>query len=619
MTEGEQLPTGADQPGPAVDSDEESAFSFDASLLGTVAALVDRLGAEAGDPADIAEGCHMDAEAKALPDSVQGALTTLFGYELDEAPSDNGRVRLTPESNRDGWWMVRPYSETPEGVPDFWQQLLSVVTAPIALAQLSDLILSTRTDTSAAHAEATIQRYLAAATGATTDSLYAAMAVLRAAEISRRRRMSFEAPIWDTGIALLRKQLEASAPPGAPARLVALLTSPPAAFPLTDAARAELSHLLDLAEERYWHADAADWIADARRRVARTAKERLIATQRQVARYLAAADDAAGMVKMHWASRAAEIAKTHGAAEAYEAAVRVMQSIPRDAMDWHSAEVTTPVPTVAIRTHIRRVAKADGWRQALSGFLATPSPAGSHEQNRKTALDAANGSIRALFSTTIFGSHGLPEQTEADFEDGEVRRVEQLSVGLHGILLNEELREIHRRFGDVGVADLATFMVERYGCDSGLALEFARACDLFWQERYADAARLLLPLIEAGARGLLLRLDEALYRIERGKSPGRFPAMDFYLDKLASLGLDPDWERALRVVLLFPGRNDRNMAAHGFKFSFTASEAAVLLRLAGMFCALPVVEDISETRRQLADPLRGPRRHLRRRIGWIWR
>lgn len=618
MTENEGLPTEGDRQQSEVEPVEDPAFSFDLSLLGDVAAMVDRLGADAGDPADIAAGCHADAAVEALPDTVQGALTTLFGYELDEAPSDNGRVRLTPESSRDGWWMVRPYSETPVGVPEFWQQLMSVVRNPIALAQISDLILSTRTDTSAPHAEVTVQRYLTVAAGATTDSLHAAMAVLRAFEISRSRRMGLEATIWETGITLLRKQLESSTAPGAPARLVELLTRPPASFPLTDVDRAELSRLMDLAEERYSHADAADWIADGRRRIASTAEDRLAATKHQVARYLAAADAATGMVKMHWAARAAEIAKTYGDADGYEAAVRVMQSIPRDAMDWQAAEFTTPVPTVAIRTHIRRVAKADGWRQALSGVLAAPSPTGSHELNRKTALDASKGSIRALFSTTIFGSHGLPEQSDADFDEGEVRRVEQLAVGLHGILLNEELREIRRRFGDVEVAELSTFMVERYGCDSGLAHEFARACDLFWRECYSDAARLLIPLIEAGARGLLLRLDEALYRIERGKSPGRFPAMDFYLDKLADLGLDPDWERALRVVLLFPGMNDRNMAAHGFKFSFSAGEAAVLLRLAGMFCALPVLEDVAETRRQLADPLRGPRRHLRRRIGWVW-
>ncbi|WP_040582652.1 hypothetical protein, partial [Sedimentibacter sp. B4] len=45
----------------------------------------------------------------------------------------------------------------------------------------------------------------------------------------------------------------------------------------------------------------------------------------------------------------------------------------------------------------------------------------------------------------------------------------------------------------------------------------------FWDGRYDDAARAAYPLIEAGARGLLLALGEPIFRIETGNSEGRFP------------------------------------------------------------------------------------------------
>ena len=125
--------------------------------------------------------------------------------------------------------------------------------------------------------------------------------------------------------------------------------------------------------------------------------------------------------------------------------------------------------------------------------------------------------------------------------------------------------------------------------------------------------------IEAGARGLLLRLDEAICRVERGRLSGRFPAMDFYVEKLEALDLDRNWGRALRVVLLSPGANMRNTAAHEFRFSFGASDTAVLLRLAGMFRALPAKVDEVELRNLLPKPLNWSRRRLGRRLGWVWR
>lgn len=587
--------------------------------MAQAAAVLEALGRPAGEPADVAGACYGNAVFEALPPLLQGELTTLLGYELDDDPSGEGRARLTPQDANAGFWGVRPLSDTPTDSVRLWLGLFSTVTEPVVRGHLADLILTSRTDTSAQHASATVAGYLDTAERASTDSFYAAMVIVRAASIARSRRMTAEADVWLAGVNLARRLLDTETAPGGPARVLEMLTQTPRTFVPSDEQRATVSDLLNAAESRYRDANAADWIADCRRRWARTEEERLDATRRQTERYLSTAEDGEGFLQMHWASKAAQLAKDHGAADAYDAAVRKMQSIPRDAMGWQAIESTERLPTVAVRSHIRRVARAGSWEQALAVFLASPSPAGSYEHNKNVALDAAKGSIRGLFSTTVFGVHGLPERTNDAFEDGEILRMEQLVIGTHGILLAEELWEIQRTYGAVAISDVATRMTARYGSDRLLTVEFASALGLFWEERYSDAARIALPLIEAGARGLLLRLDEAIYRLERGSSPGRFPSMDFYIEKLEELGLDPDWVRAVRVALLSPGSNARNLAAHGFKFTFSPTETAVLLRLAGLFCALPVSTDADELRRLLPQPLRSARKELRRRLGWIWR
>lgn len=583
------------------------------------ATVLDRVGADAGEPADIASACYGDSEFDALPPEVQGELTTLLGYELDDDANRPGGARLTPQSERDGWWAVRPLNATPPEALQLWQALLGVVTNQLVLAQLADLTLTSKANSSPGHAALTIAHYITVAEDHTTDSLHASMAIVRATSIARSRRMPEESTAWSAGVALLERLLRAATAPGGPARVLEALTQPPVSFTPSDQQREAVSRLLVLAENLYPDAGAADWIADCRRRWAQSDEERQDATGRQVERYLETAAKSEGFLKMHRASRAAAVARERGANEAYGDAIRMMQAVPRDAMGWQTFESTVPVPTVAIRSYIRRVARADSWEQALAGFLASPSPSGSYERNKEVALKAARGSIRALFPTTVFGIHGLPERTHSNFDESEVLRMEQLTLGTHGILLNEELREIRRRFGLLSVEDIATRMTARYGADRELTIEYATALDLFWAEKYSDAARILLPLIEAGARGLLLRLDEAIYRAERGSSHGRFPAMDFYVEKLEVLGLDPDWARALKVALLSPGSNARNLSAHGFRFTFAAAETAVLLRLAGLFCALPVGLDTDELRNLLPQPLCRSKTKLRRRLGWVWR
>lgn len=318
---------------------------------------------------------------------------------------------------------------------------------------------------------------------------------------------------------------------------------------------------------------------------------------------------------MHHAETAANLANDYGLADLKEAAVVVMQSVEHHTMGWETVGHEVKLSKNAFRAHLRKYRRSRNWNHALMNFLAGNSPSGDHEANKKSAERAAAGSIRALVTRTVYGPHGLPERTNGDFMEEEITRTETMTLNTTSVLLALELEYIRDRFSPPPHADqVAKSMVDGLSADASLAHHFSTSLALHWTEKYSESARLSIPLIECAVRGLLRTLDEPLYRTQRGDSPGRFPALDFYVDALAKRDLDPDWIRALRMTLLSPGMNLRNLAAHGFMMDFSPQQSALLLRLAGLFCAMP--NEIDQAGLESLPSV--VRRRLRRRLGWVW-
>ncbi|WP_290218142.1 hypothetical protein [Corynebacterium atrinae] len=488
------------------------------------------------------------------------------------------------------------------------------------VALLCDSLLTSGAEIGVEHAARSVAAYTELGADGTVDNLHRALAIARANTIARRRRMPEEEGIRKEALRFAKSAIGDHMPDGVVSRVAIPLSAGPATYSMANDERAQVRAVLDQAATEYQDPSTADWIADCRRSLATTDSERLEATRQQVDIYLTTAElEEVGFRRMHWASAAADVASRYGDTESRDRAVKIMQSVPPESMGWQSHEATLIVPTSAFRSHVRRYKLAADWRYALRIFLASTSPAGSHAENVATSKASSAGSIRRLVSRIAFGSHGLPERSDGDFDEEELVRTEQFAIGIHGILLNLELTEIERRFGRPAESEIASWMCATFGGDPTHASQFAHSLHLHWRGEPSDSARLAIPLIEAGARRLLLLLDEPIYRLERGASPGRFPAMDFYVDKLEGLNLDVDWVRALRTTLLNPGMNLRNMSAHGFKFNFVSSESAVLLRLAGLFCALPIKQESESDREMLKRPTEGARRTLRRRLSWTWR
>jgi hypothetical protein len=148
----------------------------------------------------------------------------------------------------------------------------------------------------------------------------------------------------------------------------------------------------------------------------------------------------------------------------------------------------------------------------------------------------------------------------------------------------------------------------------------ARAIHLYWVGEYDACSHLIVPKVEAAARGLLLELNEPVYRSAVGDARGQFPGLGSLLPLLVDNDFDPDWERFLRTFLLSDGRNVRNLVAHGFARDTDPVEAALAIRAGALLILLtagPAVErDTATVRSALAIPTgAAPRRPWHRRLG----
>nr|WP_173051590.1 hypothetical protein [Arthrobacter sp. J3.40] len=550
-------------------------------------------------------------EYQLLGEDLRAEIDFLFVYELQEDLGGAGEVKLV-ESGL-SLTATRPMSETPATAWRLWSHVSTVLRSPIFQAQIADILLTAKVQTKPEHAASTIAWYLKVSEIVEISAQEIALALGRANTIARSRGMAEEVSV--RAAMHLRSEAfgDSHATSGPALTLLAALSVPPRGGVFEPNEReAVRRRLLAVGEST---STFIDEIGKTLARLADNAVELERARRWHVEQYLMLANSADhGMRKMYHAQTAADLASKYGLQDLKDAAVLVMQSVDHDSMGWETVATEGTMSRNVFRAYLRRYRRARNWGHALMVFLAGPSPSGDRQSNIRSAEHAAAGSIRAFATRTVFGTHGLPERTNDEFMDEEIIRAETMMLGTTAVLLNLELEHVRDRFSPPDADLIANWMVEKLSAEATLARQFANALVLHWDGRFSESARLSIPLLESAARGLLLTLDEPLYRIQQGKSPGRFPALDFYVDALSDRNLDPDWVRALRVTLLSPGMNLRNLAAHGFQMDFSANESALLLRLAGLFCAMPIAmsQDSLESQPVVA------RKRLRRRLGWVW-
>ena len=603
-------------------------YSYDAAHARILAPLMDSAAKEVESLFEIP--FHVEKATKesgnALPSELVVELWQIVEYRLDE--DDRGSVRLQPISDPDSV-LPRAMDQASADVRRLWEDCADVVTTPMLVAHFADLLLSAKIRNGPSHAGATIDAYLDLSTSTTAEHLHVVEGLMRASTIARVYKLtSHEERTRERMYVLAGKFLADSDPlAGLVLRLLETLSRPPATAAFTSPTAGEVGDLLDKAHVVFDGNFSIDSIARIALNLAANDSERSAARSRQVSSYIALADASEGPVRMLHLNTAAQLADQHHLHQLRDDAVRKMQAMNREEMQWNVTEVSIPIPGQSVRAWLRPLRKAADWREGLQLWLTTASPSGSYATNLAEAKKAANSpGLLKIFPTIVFGSHGMPQKSYPALRDDEQRRLVELeahTLQLYGRLHWAILDAIRDKFGKPDVQEVAAFLVTAYKCDTGLAEVVAVALDSFWEGQFTAASHIAYPSIEAGARAVLLLLDEPMYRVEKAKSPGRFPALDFYLDALERHGFDRDWDRAIRSLLLSDGSNLRNLAAHGFRRLFSGEEAAVLIRLAAMFATIAPANSSGFDRKTVAAfvrrPLKASRRNLKPRLGIVWR
>jgi hypothetical protein len=584
-------------------------YEFDSAHEVKIAEILDRHAPNADEPMQVWTKVWSDPDYSDLDPALRLELDLLFTMELEEDFTSAGSVELVESNLRQS--ATRPLASTPAAAWRLRVALLSALTSEMLRAHVADLILTGKNDTTPAHSELTVNSYITCAVSGCGDAQHRAIALARANTIARQRHMALEVTVRREALRLARDLL-GTKDEHAVLTLLAALAAPARDGSSAAGERVEVRRiLLDLAAETMTFIDE---IVRLLRISADSDSDRDDAARLHVNWYLnRARSNTDGIRKMHFAYEAMKLADRHGQLDLRNEAAVVLQGIGDD-IELQSVTTEVRLSRNHFRSRLRRFRYSRDWRSAYGVFLAGRSPSGSHEQNLAEARSQSSRSILSSVTRMSLGPRNLPTHTGVDPVDEELHRIEQLTIGENSRNLALELAHINERFDSPTPDDFADWFGAVFGCDKVLAAPFADAQALHWKGDFAGASRICLPLIEAAARSLLLTLDEPLYRAERGASPGRFPAMDFYVQSLETNGMDIDWVRALRVTLLSDGLNLRNLYAHGFKFEFSEIESALLLRLVGLLCALAGTTDSAELSRPTAPAQRG----LRRRLGWVW-
>lgn len=608
-SDGSRSPNPIHEQTSATGADGPKDYEFDSGHTAVVAEILDRCANGSSDTIDVWTTAWSDAAYATLEPALRLEVDLLFTMELEEDFSRAGTVNLV-ETNI-GSTAARGLSDTPEAAWLLRVALLTELTSNIMRAHLADLILTGRRDTRPAHAELTAECYVSRARDSSADVHQRALAYARANTIARQRKMPRERSLRTEALKLARETAQSEDTHAAALTLLAILAKPAKDGLTVASEQAEVRSMLVGLASTLTHIDEAVRLLCL---VADDDADKTAALRLHIERYLGEArSDSVGARKMHFAYRAMQLAEQYEQFDLRDQAAVVLQASGND-IKLASFRTEVRRSQNHLRGMLGRYKRARNWEGAYAVFLAGDSPTGNHARNLAEARTSGRG-LLSLTSNVALGPHNLPTRTGGDPVEEMLRKVEKIRLVESAIELRVELEYIRDRFAAPSREEFAAWTSTTFGADDELSSQLADAQVRHWEGDYSGASRVSIPLVEAASRALLLALDEPLYRAERGARPGQFPTMDFYVQSLEDNGLDIDWVRAIRATLLSDGLNLRNLYAHGFKLRFGESESALLLRLAGLLCALPGTLDRSE----LAAPTTAARRGLRRRLGWVWR
>jgi len=604
-------------------------FRYDPAIVTELAGLADAACTASEGRLDVPQRIAELAPttAPAVSDAAIRILIEVFGYriELVRGKAGSPDAELGPLNLRDQFSWPPPIRAVGDDVRQLWVSLSTEVGHPLARAQLFDLRFSAgRLGNGRDNAIQVVQAHLALA-GATLRRLDQSAGLVRAWTLTKKVGLTaLEADVTDAMKRLVADELATASgeAPGVVLPMLTALAQPPPNSSLRDP---DVDRLLDLALERYRSRTyLASQVADLMRLYAAGDQRREAANRAEVRAYLDAAEQATGgLVRLGLLDKAAEVARRRGVRDLGDHAVVAMQAIGPDEVEWIRQPFSVDLPPEYVEQWLRMFDEAPDWRSAIGVWLETDPPTGRRSDNERAAREILDRSVfRRLMPTVVFGAHGLPQRTIAADDDSQLGREivqhEMLRAIVEGGMLATALERIATTYDVPHQTDLESFLSGQYGCDPRLGRALATALRLFWTGELDACVHLAIPKIEAASRSLLLLLDEPLYNVEQGKTPGKFPPLEFLLGTLEDNAFDADWARFLGTFLLSRGENYRNLVAHGFIHEVTPIKAALTLRAFGLLALMAPddtsARDAATVRQALTQPVRRRRRSWHRRV-----
>ncbi|MFI5490606.1 DUF7380 domain-containing protein [Micromonospora echinaurantiaca] len=559
------------------------------------------------------------------PPGVEALLRT-FTYILQPAPVEAlPDARLEPLHGPSAF--PAALRDADDDLRQLWRELADEVRHPVARARCWDIVFTLKlVPNGRASAGRAIRAYLDVAdtANASEDRRDKAIGLLRAWTLARLVKYDkLTAEITTAMMLLAEDAVTHKDDPDAAVLVLGALTAP-APRGASHAADSAADDLLDRALAAYPQVHVIKGLATLVRKSAAAGSLRAEqASRHEVSAMLAEAEAATDplIIRTRF-NDAAAAARRLRLTDLEQVAVTRLQSAPR--ISWSVFEHAVTIPPAYLRHYLRGFDQAADWRHALWIWLHTSPPTGNLQANEAQARQILPQLVFSRIARqTEFRDADLPARHITGDDTllaRELVRQETYEMDIKGISLARALQEIPRRFALPARDELESFLGDTFKASATLVRALARAIHLYWVGEYDACSHLIVPKVEAAARGLLLELSEPVYRSAVGDAIGQFPGLGSLLPLLVDNDFDPDWERFLRTFLLNDGRNVRNLVAHGFAHNTDPVEAALAIRAGALLILLtagPAAErDTATVRSALATPTgAAPRRPWHRRLG----
>jgi hypothetical protein len=442
-------------------------------------------------------------------------------------------------------------------------------------ARLHDLLFERRHGEVGRHAVGAAEAYLADGLSDQPPNLRTADALTRSHRLVKlTRKASLIGEVQEAIITVLDRCLEdPEQKPGVFLRLIEVLVDNRDLDP-------RVPHLLEGARARYAEDPfIVESIIELQRKCAPSDGARSACDRELVQLWLDEAARREPFVAVIFREKAAQLARERGLPDLVNQAVLELQGAGPLDLQRISVEVPLSTTREQLDEFIESMVGANWWA-SVERILAQGPPSGRIDANRQLATDLAKQApLQSLFPTTKVGGDGLPRytpSTDEDHAEDQLTEVELHHLHFVGFLQGEALRRAGERHSP-SATDVAAAL-ESIGCDGDAAAAIGRVLDRFHHGDFEGATYTALPLVERLCRGLLLAVDEPLYRVQRAKQPATYPGLGALLPALAERGLDPSWHRFLRSFLTAPnGMNFRNEALHGFVADVDDALAAIAM------------------------------------------